>query len=132
MRIPNRIGSCDQTPFLKMTVDIKIDMSVTSATAQYPPKSEGVDPLKPEACCIADPASDNPMIIAIGPVTTGGKTFSILFAPNLSIMNPAAMETQPDMMIPNWACPIKASEAGTPNSAPVIQTIAAMYEKLGP
>jgi hypothetical protein len=47
-------------------------------------------------------AKDNPMMMAIGPVTVGGKYLfqSQAMLKRLTI-NPAAMETKPDRMIPN-------------------------------
>ena len=43
------------------------------------------------------------------------------------------METRPDIIIPNWATDIRSSETGPANaSAPVMDTMAAIYEKLEP
>ncbi len=42
------------------------------------------------------------------------------------------METNPDMIIPNWAFPINKSDAVSPYSARVIALMAAIYEKLEP
>lgn len=88
---------------------------VTKATIQcfgFPPP---VAASKPAEYVIAVPAKEIPMIIAILPVTGAGRKRSILFCPNLFTINPASIDTKPDMIIPNWAWEMAASEA-TPST----------------
>jgi len=81
----------------------------------------------PAAPVMAVPASEMPMTMAIEPVTDGGRTFSTDSWPKALMIRPAAIETRPDMMTPNWAWEIRASGATSPKlRAPVIETMAAM------
>jgi len=74
----------------------------------------------------AVPASEMPMTSAMEPVTVGGRTFSILSMPKRLTIRPATIETKPEQMIPNCACPINESDTVCPNVAPVMPTMAAM------
>ena len=60
----------------------------------------------PAASFIALPARVNPIMIAILPVTVGGRILSTTFLPTLEIINPAAMDTKPLITIPNCAVEI--------------------------
>ncbi len=48
----------------------------------------------------------SPIDMAIGPVTVAGKILLMEFLPKRVTMRPAAMETKPDMTMPNWATAI--------------------------
>jgi hypothetical protein len=73
------------------------------------------------------------MIIAMGPVTVDGRIFSITSLPQALTRKPAAMETRPDITMPNCAIASTFS-AGTPTSCSeaLRPRIAARYEKLDP
>jgi hypothetical protein len=49
----------------------------------------------------AFPASVKPITMAIGPVIVAGRSFSITFLPSFLTIIPAAIETSPDMTMPN-------------------------------
>lgn len=47
-----------------------------------------------------------PMAMAMGPVTVAGRILLMESLPKRLTMSPAAMETRPDMTMPNWATAI--------------------------
>ncbi len=86
-----------------------------------------------EASPMATPASDRPIIIAMLPVTVGGRILSMIAFLDVRMIRPAAMDTNPDMTIPNWAIEILSfSDMSLKAVALIIDAIAAMYEKLDP
>ena len=115
-------------------VDINVIMAIIMAISV----AKGICPSdKPagteEAFDKAFAASDKPITIAILPVTVGGNTLSIAFWPTLFITNPATIDTSPDNTIPNCAIDILSFNVNPANcSAPIIDAIAAIYEKLDP
>jgi len=110
---PNRMGSWPRTP-LSTTENRMVAASVTRAMVQLA-----------DALPIAVPASAIPITMAIEPVTVAGRILLILSMPTLMTRNPASIDTSPDMMMPNCACPMSSSEARTPYLTPVIEIIAA-------
>lgn len=79
------------------------------------------------------PASVRPMTIAIGPVTDAGRILSMMSLPHALTRKPAAMDTKPDITMPNCAIAI-LSLSVRPEScyAPMRPRIADRYEKLEP
>ena len=62
----------------------------------------------PRKSFIAEPASVRPMTMETEPVMEAGRNFSTFSAPNFLTISPAAIETKPDMMMPNCAFEISS------------------------
>ncbi len=118
---PRRSGICPANPF-KYTENSMVDIIVTSetihailvakdtrdsGTASVPAASIAMD----EASCKAVPARVSPITIAMGPVMDAGRIFSMVSCPNRLTINPAAIDTKPDMTIPNCAIAILSFSA---------------------
>jgi hypothetical protein len=81
----------------------------------------------PEASSRALPASDNPIMMAILPVTVGGNILSIVSFPIFEIIKPAIIDTKPLKTIPNCATEIiSLSPFLAIASAVIIELIAAI------
>ncbi len=61
------------------------------------------------ASFMAFAARVKPMTMAIGPVTVAGRIFSMESRPKRLTTRPAAMDTKPDITMPNWATEIFSS-----------------------
>ncbi len=109
-------------------------MAITQAQlVAIPMLASGTPRGTEDASFIAVAARDKPMIIAILPVTVGGSTRSMASLPLRLIIIPAAIDTKPDMTIPNWAMEIRSFKDRPANaSAPIMEAMAAIYEKLDP
>ena len=65
------------------------------------------------------------MIIATGPVMVGGRIFSTASVPNSLMIRPAAMETKPDITMPN--CAYWIASVGSVATAPSCQASICAY-----
>ena len=80
-----------------------VDKRVTRATAVQATVSALTSAAAGMASLKALPAKVKPMIMATGPVMEAGRMVSTTFLPKNFTSRPAAMDTRPEKIIPNWA-----------------------------
>ena len=87
-------------------MDINVAMAITQD--QLEPQAGSIPVGTPVEFAMAEPASESPMMMAMEPVTVAGRTRSINAFPYFLMINPAIIEINPDIMIPNWAMEIRS------------------------